>query len=113
MSVDQFEQLFVHGFGLLLLATSQSLGGAMVQMILHQVTRDSSQCFLYGSDLSDDVGAVAVFFDHFLQTADLAFDAAEALAIGFFQGGVYAGCFAAVGTSFARADGYGVVHFPG
>ena len=113
MPVDQFEQLFVHGFGLFLLATSQSFGGAMVQMILHQIASDAAERFLDGGDLRDDVGAVAVFFDHFLQAADLAFDAAETLAIGFLEGGIYPGGFAPLGTRFTSAIRDGAVPFAG
>jgi hypothetical protein len=113
MPVDQFEQLVVHGFGFLLLATSEGLGGAMAQMILHQIARDTAEGFLHGSNLRDDVGAVAVVFNHFLQATDLAFNAAETLAIGFLQGGIDSGSFAARDAGFARANGDRAVPFRG
>src|SRR2546421_667545 len=46
----------------------------MMKMVLHEIAGHSAQRFLYGSDLSDDVSAVAVLLHHFLQAADLTFD---------------------------------------
>lgn len=71
----------------------------MVQVILHQVARNSAQCFLYGSHLRDDVGAIAVFFHHFLQAADLPFDTAEAVLIGSFEFGIDADGLASAGIA--------------
>src|SRR5260370_15475784 len=85
MRVDQFEQFVVHGFRLLLLSASQRLGGAMMQVILHEVARHSTQGLLHGSHLRNDVRAVAVFFDHFLQATDLPLNAPEAVLISLFE----------------------------
>ncbi len=57
----------------------------MMQMIAHQVSRYAAERFLDTGYLGDDVGAVAIVFDHLLQTADLTFDSAETVAVGFFQ----------------------------
>ena len=104
VSVDGFEEFVEHGFGLCFLAATQGFGGAVVEVIAHQVTSNSAERLLHAGDLSDDVGAVAIFFDHFLKAADLAFDAAEALQVGGFQFGID-------GDGFARfgADGAGAV----
>jgi len=81
----------------------EGLGGAMAQMILHQVARYPAQRFLNGSDLGDDVRAIAVFLNHFLQAADLPFDAAEAILICFLQARFYAYGLASSWTGLAGA----------
>jgi len=83
--VDHFQQLVVHSFGFFFFVAAHGFRGAVVQMIAHQVSGDAAQGFLDAGDLGDDVGAVAVVFDHFLEAADLAFDAAQAVAIGFLE----------------------------
>src|SRR5258707_9859074 len=50
----------------------------------------------------DDVRAVAVFFHHFLQAANLPLDAAQALPIRIFQFGVHARGFPCTGASRGR-----------
>src|SRR5271165_3813008 len=57
-------------------------------MIFHQIAGDAAQGFLHRSDLYDDVGAIAVFANHFLQAANLAFNAAQALLIALLQFGI-------------------------
>jgi hypothetical protein len=85
MRVDHFQQFVVHGFGLFFLVAAQGFGGAMVHMIAHQVSGHAAKRFLNAGDLRDDVGAIAIAFDHFLQAANLTFDATEAVAIGVFE----------------------------
>jgi hypothetical protein len=106
VSVDHFEQLVVHRFGFFFFVAAHGFGGAVVQMIAHQVSGDAAKGFLDAGDLGDDVGAVAVVFDHFLEASDLAFDAAEAVAIGFLELRIdacgfagFGGCAGAVGDS--------------
>jgi len=53
----------------------------MFQMISHQGLADGAKRLLHGRKLNENVGAVAVFFDHALKAANLAFDAAEAMKI--------------------------------
>jgi hypothetical protein len=105
MRVNQFKQFVVHGFRLHLFSALQRFGSAMVEVILHQVARHTAQGFLHGSHLRNDVGAIAVFFDHFLQAADLSLDAAQALPIRVFQFGVHARGFSRPGARFASAIG--------
>ena len=54
----------------------------MFDTVRHVITEnfllDASQCCSYGSDLRDDVDAVAVFLHHSGQAANLAFNAVEA-----------------------------------
>ena len=85
MRVNQTEQFVVHGVGFFFFGGAQSFGGAMMKMILHQIAGYSAQGFLHGSDLHDDVGAVAVVRHHFLQAAHLSFDTAETLLIAVFE----------------------------
>src|SRR5882757_2028676 len=77
-----------------------------MQMIFHQIAGDPAQGFLCRRDLHDDVGAVAVFGDHFLQAADLAFNAAKAFLVAEFQLRVDGDCFMA-GADHAGAIGGG------
>ncbi len=84
MGVDHFQEFVVHGFGFFFFVAAEGFCRAMVQVIAHQVSGYATEGFLDAGDLDDDVGAVAVVFDHFLKAADLAFDAAKAVAIGFF-----------------------------
>src|ERR1700737_4897033 len=74
-------------------------------MVLHQIASHAAQGFLDGSDLHDDIGAIAVFFHHFLQTAKLPLDAAQSVGVGRFDSGIHGHGFAArwmSGMSFRR-----------
>lgn len=53
----------------------------MAQVVAHELATYAPQGFLRGRDLHHDVCAVAVFLDHFLETTDLPFDAAETLEV--------------------------------
>ena len=88
MGIDQAEQLIVHGVGFRFLGRPQRLRGAVVQVIFHQIARDTTQRFLRGGNLHDDVCAIAVIGNHFLQAADLAFDAPQTLLICGFNFGI-------------------------
>jgi hypothetical protein len=103
--VDSFEQFVEHGFGFGFLSAAQSFGGAVVEVIAHEISGDAAQSFLDAGDLGDDVGAVAIFFDHFVEAANLAFDAAQALEVSGFQLRVDADCFARFGADSAGAVG--------
>src|SRR5258708_5718628 len=71
----------------------------MVQVIAHQVARDAAQRFLHAGDLRDDVRAIAIVFHHFLEAADLAFDATQAMAIGRLDFRVNSDRLAGVGVA--------------
>lgn len=105
MRIDELEQFVVHGLGFFFLAALERFGGAVVQMIFHQIARDAPQRFLDRGDLHDDVGAVAIFVDHFLKAADLPFDAAQAFPIRFFQNRIYGNGLAPPGAAIASATG--------
>src|SRR5579863_469290 len=85
MFVDGFEQLVVDRFRFGVVARAEGFGRAMAEVIFHEGAGDAAEGFLDGGDLGDDVGAVAILFDHLLEAADLAFDAAEAIEVGFFD----------------------------
>ncbi len=76
-----------------------------MEMVAHQVAGDAAEGFLDAGDLRDDVGAVAILFDHFLEAAHLAFDTAEALEISVFQLRIDGDGFAALGCDGAGAVG--------
>lgn len=82
--VDGFEQFVEHGFGFGFLAAAQRFCGAVMEVIAHEISRDASQSFLDAGDLRDDIGAVAILFNHFLEAANLAFDAPQALEVSGF-----------------------------
>ena len=94
MRINQFEQLVIHRLAFLFPAAAQGFRSAMVQVIAHQVARDAAQRFLHAGDLHDDVRAVAVVFHHFLQAADLPFNAAKPMPIGRFDFRINANRFA-------------------
>src|SRR5260221_5628696 len=71
----------------------------MVQVIAHEVARDAEQRFLQAGDLRDDVRAIAIVFHHFLEAADLAFDATQAMAIGRLDFRVNSDRLAGVGVA--------------
>src|SRR5258708_2262900 len=103
MRVNQFEQLVVHRLGFSLPAAAQGFRGAMAEVTAHEVAPDTAQRFLHTGDLGDDVRAVAVVFDHFLQAADLAFDAAKPVTIGSFDFRIDGRCFARAGVARASS----------
>jgi hypothetical protein len=92
--INHFEQFVVHRFGFFFLAAVQGFRSAVMEMIAYEVSRDAAESFLNAGYLRDDVGTVAIVLDHFLEAADLAFDAAKAVAIGFLELGVDAHGFA-------------------
>jgi hypothetical protein len=83
--VDEVEEFGVHGLLFIGRAGADGLGGAVGEVIAHQSSGYGAERLLHGGELGDDVGAVAVFFDHAMQAADLAFDEAEATEIGGFD----------------------------
>ncbi len=48
-------------------------------MIREKLLIESVECGIDSSDLSHDIGAICVFFDHALDTADLPFDTVQAI----------------------------------
>src|SRR6266404_1394683 len=73
---------------------AQIVDCAVMGMIDFHIIRDAAMPVLLPGDLRDDVGAVAIVFHHFLQSANLTFDAAKAMPIGGFNFGIDAGGFA-------------------
>ncbi len=56
----------------------------MFQVALHDLFAEAAEGLLHAGDLNENFGTVAIFFDHFMQAADLAFDPFEALEVLFF-----------------------------
>lgn len=88
MASEKVYEFAVHGLGLLRRVLN-GVGGAMAQMVLQKSARDFAQGFVHGGDLNEDVCTIAIFFNHSLKSANLAFDAAEAIEIGSFDLGVH------------------------
>jgi hypothetical protein len=86
--IDQLQQLVVLGFRFHFCTFPHSLRDAMAEMIAHQRLADSTQRLLYRGQLSEYVGAVAVFLDHALQAANLAFDTPQPVKIRQFDLGI-------------------------
>lgn len=76
MLIDQFEQLVVHCSRLFWRAFRERLGSAMREVIAHERPAHGPERLLHGGNLNHNVGAVPVVLDHFLNTANLTFDAA-------------------------------------
>lgn len=101
--VDQFDQLIVRFLGFVL--SGPNCGGrAVPQMVSHQLATDTTKRFVCGGDLSKDVRAVAIFFDHLLQAPHLPFYPAEPLEVALFDVRIDADGFA-VGLHAAAARG--------
>ena len=60
----------------------------MAKMIAKQLPSDSAERLLHRRNLSQNVGAVAVFADHALQPANLALNAAQPFLVAGFNLGV-------------------------
>ena len=79
----------------------------MLEVIAHEFAANGPQRFVRGRDLRQDIGAVAIVLDHFLQAADLPFDPPEPLEVASFGVGVDghgfpAGCVEAVAAAADR-----------
>ena len=98
---DMFEkeigQLFVHPLAAVAVAGADSVGGAVLEMVAQEDLGHGAQRLLDRGELDERVGAVALLFDHPLDTADLSFDAAEAGHSALLEGGVDAVCVAWLG----------------
>src|SRR6185437_251860 len=81
MLIDQVEKLFVHVGSLLFVAAPDRLRRTMMQVVSEQRLPYPAQRFLHRGDLNHDIGAVAVFLDHLLKPANLAFDSSQAFQI--------------------------------
>jgi hypothetical protein len=73
-------------------------------MVFHQDSLHRSERFMNGGHLHQHVRAVTIFFHHFLDAADLAFNAAQPqlqiLASATFAGHGPVGCFVGAGILF-------------
>jgi hypothetical protein len=87
MASEEVEQLAIHGVGLLRRMLDR-VGGAMAQMVLKQPTRHFAQGLMHGRNLYENVGAIAIFFNHSLKSSNLAFDSAKTIQIGSFDLGI-------------------------
>lgn len=82
MAINQIQELVVHGIRAVTALARERLPCAMMQVIPHELARHAPQRLLHGRDLHDNVGAIAILFDHLVQAADLPFDPAKPLQVG-------------------------------
>src|SRR5215212_11415539 len=61
------------------IAGCQRVRDAVVHVVVEELEREALERRVHGGDLREDVDAVPVVVDHALDSADLAFDAVEAL----------------------------------
>ena len=80
-----------------------------MQVISHQIAGHAAQGLLHAGHLRDDVGTIAIVFHHFLQAADLPFDAAQAMAIGRFDARIDGHSFARAGIAGTVGGGAGLL----
>jgi len=106
--VDHLDQLVVGGLGGVAVARADRLGGAVLEVVAHQLAADRAQGLLHGGDLHQDVRAVAVLLDHLLEAAHLPLDPPQALEIAILDPGIdgdrllVPGAAAAAGDDFQR-----------
>ncbi len=84
-------------------------GHAVADVLFEQVQGDGVERLGDRGNLGQDVDAVLVFVDHAGDTADLPFDAAQALEVRLFVGGVTVlgfGCLAAAACAGVRLGGF-------
>src|SRR6476661_4330288 len=86
--VDHLDQLVVRGLGGVAVARADGLGGAVFEVVAHQLAADRAQGLLDGGDLGQDVGAVAVLLDHLLEAAHLPLDPPQALLVAVIDPGI-------------------------
>jgi hypothetical protein len=84
MSVHEIDNLIVHA------VRPQSAGPdrprrAVLEVVPHQLAADAAKGFVNRGDLREDVGAVSIFLHHFLKTANLPLDAAQAVQVSRFH----------------------------
>ena len=90
--VHEVDQFIVHRFGLFR-SSLDGRGRTMFQVVPHELSPHTTQRLLHGRDLRQDVGAVAILVDHFLQSTHLPFDASESLEIAIANVGIDADSF--------------------
>ena len=96
--VNELHQLIVHRV-CFLWRPFDGLRRAVLEMIPHQLARDSSESFLNRRYLREDIRTVPVAFDHLLQPANLSLDTAKSLQICRFD-------FVIDCHGFAATDGH-------
>jgi hypothetical protein len=60
----------------------------MLQMVTQQILADAAQGLLNRGNLHQNIGAVAVFFHHFVEAADLPFNSPQAFQVRCFDVGL-------------------------
>jgi len=81
MASEEVDQLAIHSVRLLRRVLN-GVRGAMAQMVLEQPAGDLAKRLVHGGNLDENVGAITIFFNHSLKSADLSFDASQAVEIG-------------------------------
>src|SRR5690554_3635204 len=94
VAVHEVDELVVHRLGLLL-ARADGGGGAVAEVVAHELLADAPERLVDGGDLGHDVGAVPVLLDHTLEAPDLPLDPAQALDVSLLALGVDADGLAA------------------
>jgi len=112
VGVDQLQQLVVLGFRFDFCTFPYRLRDAMAEVIPHQTLTHGAKSFLDRGKLDENVGAIAVFLDHALQAADLAFNAPQPVKIRPFDFGINAGSLLWSQLRFATARRYHTLFHP-
>jgi hypothetical protein len=106
--VHEVDQLIVHWLRFIRTGLDRS-GSAMFQVVPHELAANTSQRFLHGRNLGQDVGAVTVLVDHLLQPAHLALYATEAFQVAVPYAGIDRNGLAAAGVMHRAPAGVNVV----
>ena len=81
MTVNRIEEFVVHD-ARVLGTLRDRMCGAVMQVISKKRPRDTTQGLLHRGNLSNDVRTVAIFFNHLVETANLAFDSTQPFEVG-------------------------------
>lgn len=84
MCVHHFYELVIHRLRVFV-ARSDRVGCAMFEVIAHELARHAPQRLVYRRHLREDVGTIAILFDHLLEAAHLPFDPPQSLEIAAFD----------------------------
>src|ERR1700733_1344273 len=93
--VNHFQQLIVHRLSVLGGTGTNRVGSAVSEVVTHQSPGNRAKSLLCRRDLRENIRAIAIFFHHPLQPANLAFNPAQSPQVRSLDCRIDFNCFAA------------------